>query len=691
MPAVGSSQSSQLQGVQVRATWCDRLRPRTFGECLMHDAVNERLRALVYDAKARNELPHIMLTGPAGCGKRTRASCLIAALYQIRRSELYRIFELLPTRTANGGHVGAGDGSETALAPTLDEMLQRINTVVRDGKEVPLSEQEQRSDACNVPVNVVLTRARTITCDKAKDGIQVLHSPVHVEMTPHDVNFCDTKIVQSTLKTLFESSEFDLLTLGAVPSLCRFDKGSAAASWPVRRQQEKAQQKEQEKQHAGEEQEKEQEKEQHVNPRFRVFVFNNVDKMSREAQTALRRIMEDYSTVARFIVIAVNIDHVIAPIQSRCHIVTVPRPDDQEVEHVLESALFRVAPPGVLASEAVRAVVKPYIAKLAAQSDGNVTKALTVMQASLHSLLENHDALVVALRRFDIAQPDWLQSMRDCVQQICQVSMRSSTTRHVYIKDTLSELLKRRVPTEYIVCYLDQHVRRTLREQALFISRSMQQLLDDNPGTNTSSLLTLDGGGGSGGSGGEERVSEEERRYLQRQLQSIKCQLAGVCSDVSTACAFYETRSTKSQYAVIHISALALCLVVIVGLYQNSLALTLDAGTQLRVCRPYSAVYELGRLLCHTMQRLGTDASAAAIAPATFGASAKQTTGVNVTGGGGSATSATSGAGATSGASGVSVAQQMKQLCLASNSLAGVDWRVVRQQAKEQNIAVDLT
>jgi len=357
--------------------------------------------------------------------------------------------------------------------------------------------------------------------------------------------------------------------------------------------------------------------------------------------------MEDYSGVARFILICVNPDHVIAPIQSRCHLITVPRPQDVDVGRVLTAALWRE----VTKTPALVEAAAPYIERLVKETDGNVTKALTVLQASLHALIGNHDAMLGVMRRFEIAQPDWVQSMRECVRQICQVSMRSNSTRHVYLKETLSELLKRRVPTEYIVRYLDKNVRKTLREQCRLVVKSIEQLLGEEAHS------------------ADADICEEERRFLQRQLQTIKCQLAGVCSDVSTACAFYETRSTKSQYAVIHINALALCLVVVVGLYQNSLALTLDADKQLRVCRPYSAVYELGRLLRHTMQH-------------TVGAATKQGQGNDVP--------AIDNDNNVAAQEAQTAAQQMKQMCLEStSSFAGVDWKVVRARAKEQGIALN--
>jgi len=614
----GQSIADQVR-VDVMPTWCDRFRPRQLDECLMHDSVNEQLRSMVFDSRSRQQLPHIMISGPKGSGKRTRATCLIAELYKIRRSELRNIYQLLPSQREQTGATETSDKRSHCL-PTLAKALRRINVVVKDGVERVLTEEEQRCDERNVSVNIVLTRARTIHCDKAKDGLQVLYSPVHIEMTPHDVNFCDTKIVQNTLKKLFESNEFDLITLGAAPSLNHFAKSHSAT--------------ESEKVHAN--------AEEHVNPSFRIFVFNDVDKMSTDAQTALRRIMEDYSGLARFVLIATCPDHVIGPIQSRCNRITVPRPSDAEVRLVVESALVR-ALPARLCNESLFVLARPYIDKVVAECEGNVTRALTIMHASLHSIIDQPKLLRDKLASLDIAQPDWLRSVRQCVSQICQVSMGSNSTRHLYLKDAMCELLKRRVPTTLIVRYLDFHIRRTLSEQCELFTSAVDALLQQSKAD-------------------QDAIDEQECRHLKRQLRRTAAQLAGVCSDVSTACAFYHCRLTKSQYPIIHMNALVLCLLVIVGLYQNNLAISLDANESFRVCRPYSSVYRLGKLLRHTMQHK----KASNDKPETVSVVHRKK-GQNVD-------------------EMQNVQKRLTQMCSQQNALAGVRWTVVRERAKAEGL-----
>ena len=62
-----------------------------------------------------------------------------------------------------------------------------------------------------------------------------------------------------------------------------------------------------------------------------VVIINEADALTRDAQAALRRTMEKYMNNMRLILCANSTSKIIAPIRSRCLLVRVAAPDQDEV------------------------------------------------------------------------------------------------------------------------------------------------------------------------------------------------------------------------------------------------------------------------------------------------------------------------------------------------------------------------
>src|SRR3989338_410145 len=106
--------------------------------------------------------------------------------------------------------------------------------------------------------------------------VTALSSGYHLEITPTDSGYYDKYVVANMIKEVAETDSVDFLS------------GSSSTS-----------------------------------SHLKVIVLHEVDSLTREAQQALRRIMEKYSKSCRLILCANSTSKIIPPIRSRCMAVRV--------------------------------------------------------------------------------------------------------------------------------------------------------------------------------------------------------------------------------------------------------------------------------------------------------------------------------------------------------------------------------
>jgi replication factor C subunit 3/5 len=121
------------------------------------------------------------------------------------------------------------------------------------------------------------------TSSNRKLEFNIVSSNYHLEITPSDVGNYDRVVVQDLLKEVAQTQQVDLA----------------------------------------------------AKQRFKVVVINEADHLTRDAQAALRRTMEKYSPNLRLILLANSTGNIIAPIRSRCLLVRVAAPTEDEIAGVL--------------------------------------------------------------------------------------------------------------------------------------------------------------------------------------------------------------------------------------------------------------------------------------------------------------------------------------------------------------------
>ena len=105
---------------------------------------------------------------------------------------------------------------------------------------------------------------------------------------------------------------------------------------------------------------------------FRIIILDEADEMTSEAQTALRRIIEDSSRTTRFIIICNYLSQIIEPIQSRCVVFRFTRLAKEDVVGHLTMICDKE---GVKYEE--KALTQIYIATL-----GDLRYSINVLQAA---------------------------------------------------------------------------------------------------------------------------------------------------------------------------------------------------------------------------------------------------------------------------------------------------------------------
>lgn len=224
------------------------------------------------------------------------------------------------------------------------------------------------------------------TPSNKKVEISIIASNYHIEVNPSDAGIYDRVVIQDLIKTVAQSHQLD--------------SGS---------------QKE-----------------------FKVVLLTEVDRLTKDAQHALRRTMEKYTATCRLILYCNSTSKVIPAIRSRCLGIRVPAPSHTEIGQILHYVCRKegLTLPDELAQ------------RIAEKSGRNLRKALLMCEAcrvQQYPFSEDQQ----------IQEADWEVYLKETAQLIVE---GQSPKRLLEVRGRLYELLTHCIPADIIMKGLVQQL-----------------------------------------------------------------------------------------------------------------------------------------------------------------------------------------------------------------------------------------
>ncbi|XP_043929162.1 replication factor C subunit 3 isoform X2 [Protopterus annectens] len=223
------------------------------------------------------------------------------------------------------------------------------------------------------------SQLRNLAPSKKKIEISTIASNYHLEVNPSDAGNSDRVVIQELLKTVAQSQQLETSTQRD----------------------------------------------------FKVVLLTEVDKLTKDAQHALRRTMEKYMATCRLILCCNSTSKVIPPIRSRCLAVRVPAPSMEDICHVLSSVCKKESL--LLPQELAR--------RIAEKSARNLRKALLMCEACR---VQQYPFAADQ----EIAEIDWEVYLKETANAVVS---QQTPQRLFEVRGRLYELLTHCIPPEIIM------------------------------------------------------------------------------------------------------------------------------------------------------------------------------------------------------------------------------------------------
>lgn len=184
-------------------------------------------------------------------------------------------------------------------------------------------------------------------------------------------------------------------------------------------------------------------------PTFKVVLLTGVDNLSRQAQAALRRTMEKYTSQCRLILICNSASKVIEPVRSRCLGVRVPAPTVTEICTVLNFVARKEK------FELPEALAK----RIAMKSSRNLRRAILMLEAT-----KVQAAPRALTMDSTVALSDWQSYIADLARSI---TSEQSPQVLIVARGKLYELLTNCIPADVILTTLARELTSFLADEGL--------------------------------------------------------------------------------------------------------------------------------------------------------------------------------------------------------------------------------
>ncbi len=127
-------------------------------------------------------------------------------------------------------------------------------------------------------------------------------------------------------------------------------------------------------------------------PPYKIIILDEADAMTKEAQSALRKVMEDTSHITRFVFICNYINQIIDPINSRCVCIKFKQIDKQQISNkLIEVAKLENIDINVSGINCISEI-----------SSGDLRKALLLLQNVKYYKITNNKQIIVDTDIYDM-------------------------------------------------------------------------------------------------------------------------------------------------------------------------------------------------------------------------------------------------------------------------------------------------